>query len=145
MAEDSKRNTSDRRPLIYGALDLVFAVTYALLFALVVPNRFAGYSLLLWALVLAIAAAGVGTLTRKPKGWLLACIGCTVQLGLTIILLGLLVISAAFLAGVYGALGQGAAVLSMVFAALVVQLIGLLPAFQLKYLMTRAGRKSFGR
>ncbi|MBT8491973.1 MAG: hypothetical protein KJO07_02840 [Deltaproteobacteria bacterium] len=135
----------DRRPLIYGALDLLFAVAYGLTFALVVPNRFAGYSLILWALVVAIGAAGIGTLSRRPQGWLLACVGCSLQLGLTLILLVLLAISSAFLAGVYGALGQGAAVLALVFAALVVQLVGLLPAFQLKYLMTRAGRRSFGR
>jgi hypothetical protein len=143
MGKDTE--VRDRRPIIYGVLDLCFAAVYALTFALVVPNRFASYSLVLWGLVATIAAAGAGTLSRNPRGWLIACVGCGVQLGLTVILLALLVISAAFLAGVYGALGQGAAVLALVFAALVIQLTGLLPAFQLKYLMTRAGRRAYGR
>lgn len=133
----------DPRPFIYGALDLLFAGVYAALFALVVPHRATGYALLLWSLVAVIAMVGVATLSRRRLGWLLACVGCSLQLVLTAVLLGLLVISAAFLSGVYGALGQGAAVLAMVFAALVIQLVGLLPAFQLKYLLTRAGRARF--
>lgn len=139
------KSATDLRPFIYGGLDLVFATVYGVLFASVVPNRFAGYSLLLWAVVAVIGVAGVATLTRRRWGWYVACAACALQLALTAALLALLVASASFLAGVYGALGQGAAVLACVFAALVVQLVGLLPGFQLKYLRTHAGRRCFQR
>lgn len=131
--------------MLYGALDLVFACGFAVLFAKVVPNRFAVYSLLLWSLVAVLVVTGASTISQRSWGWLVAAVGCSVQLALTIVLLALLAISGGFLAGVYGALGQGAAVLALVFAALVVQLVGLLPAFQLKYLLTRAGRRRYGR
>ncbi len=146
MSSDStSKDRRDPRPIIYGVLDLIFAGAYALVFALVVPNRFAGYSLLLWSLVVVIAAAGVATLTRHPRAWWVACAGCALQLVLTVVLLALLVISAAFLAGVYGALGKGAAVLTLVFIALAVELFGIVPAFQLRFLLSRAGRLSFRR
>jgi len=135
----------DVRPYVYGALDLVFATGFAVLFGMAVPNRFAGYALLLWSLVAVLVVTGAATLSRRRWGWLLAALGCSLQLTLTVVLLALLAISGGFLAGVYGALGQGAAVLALVFAALVVQVVGLLPAFQLKYLLTRAGRRRFGR
>ena len=66
--ESEPKKRRDARPLIYGALDLVFAGSYALFFSLVAPNRFAGYSLLLWALVFVLAAVGIATLTRHPRG-----------------------------------------------------------------------------
>ena len=61
---------------------------------------------------------------------------------LAILLIVRLVVSAAFLAGVYGAFGQSAAGGSLIGAALVIEIVGLLPLFQLKYLRTAAGRRA---
>ncbi len=66
------------------------------------------------------------------------------MLVLTIVLLGLLLASAAFLSGVYGAFGKAAASGVLAGAALVVELVAILPALQVKYLLTRAGRRAFG-
>jgi hypothetical protein len=60
------------------------------------------------------------------------------------VLLVRIAISAAFLAGVYGAFGQAAATFALVMVALVIELVALLPIVQVKYLMTRAGRRAFG-
>ena len=57
----------------------------------------------------------------------------------------LLVMSASFLSGVYGSMGKGAAMFALLGAALVIELCGILPALQHKFLMTRAGRRHFGQ
>ena len=46
----------------------------------------------------------------------------------------LLVVSSAYLRGVYGPLGQGIAVMTLLVAALVVEGFALLPLFQLRVL-----------
>ena len=50
----------------------------------------------------------------------------------------LLVASSAYLKGVYGALGQGIAVVSLLIAALVIEGFALLPLFQLRFLLKKA-------
>jgi hypothetical protein len=57
----------------------------------------------------------------------------------------LLLMSAAFLSGVYGGFGQAAAMGTAVAVLMTLQLVALLPALQLKFLMTRAGRRYFGQ
>jgi len=46
---------------------------------------------------------------------------------------------------VYGAFGKAAATFALVMVALLVELVALLPVVQVKYLMTRSGRRAFGR
>jgi len=45
---------------------------------------------------------------------------------------------------VYGGFGKAAATFSLVMVALVIELVALLPIVQVKYLMTRAGRRVYG-
>ena len=61
----------------------------------------------------------------------------------TIILIVRVLVSAAFLAGVYGAFGKAAATFALVAVALVIELVALLPIVQIKYLMSRAGRRAY--
>jgi hypothetical protein len=53
-----------------------------------------------------------------------------------------IIVSAAFLAGVYGALGMMAAVFALLAAALMIEAVVLVPLFQLKFLMTRGGKRA---
>ena len=62
----------------------------------------------------------------------------------TILLITRILISAAFLAGVYGAVGKAAAMTSLVAVALIIELVALLPLVQIKFLMSRAGRRGHG-
>ena len=132
----------ETRPFIYAGLDFLFAALYAGLVTQV-PNRHGWANALLWGTVVAVALAGAGMLWRTRWGWRAAAAGCAVLLVLTVTLLVLLLLSASFLSGVYGSMGQGAAMFAILGGALVIELCGLLPAFQLKFLLTRAGRRHY--
>ncbi len=97
-----------------------------------------------WLLVIAMALAGVGVCIPTKRGWLMSVAGCGLLLVLELVLLLVLLLSASYLAGVYGSFGRGASALALVVAALSIELVALLPALQLKYLLTRAGRRAFG-
>jgi hypothetical protein len=138
------RVSRDIRRWIYGALDVVFAVVYAVAIWKVIPNRLPSASLHLWTFPLATLVMGGGTLHGNRAGWRIAVIaGSAVLLSMFALIVRIL-ISAAFLAGVYGAFGKAAATFALVMIALVIELVALLPIVQVKYLMTRAGRRAFG-
>ena len=134
----------DRRPYIYAGFDFAFAAFYALLL-IQAPTRHGLHGALLWSTVAAVVLAGVGMVLRNRWGWRAAVAGCGALLLVTLGLLVLLLVSASFLSGVYGSMGQGAAMMALLAGALIIELCGLLPAFQLKFLMTRAGRRWFGQ
>jgi hypothetical protein len=140
----------DLRPTIYGALDQIFAIVYAYVVWKVIPNRLPTASLHLWALPVLAQVMAVGTLSAwipalRRYGWSAAVIAGSVQLLVTVLLIVRIVVSAAFLAGTYGAFGKAAASTSLIGVVLVVQLVAMLPVFQVKYLMTRAGRRAYDR
>jgi hypothetical protein len=132
------------RPYIYAGLDFVMAVVYALVL-LQAPTRHALHATLLWSTVGAVGLAGAGMLWRSRWGWRAAAAGCALLLLLAVSLLVLILLSASFLAGVYGSMGRGAASMALLAGALVIEIMALLPAFQLKFLMTRAGRRHYAR
>ena len=135
----------DGRRLTYGILDLVFAVVYVVLFSVVSPTRFPLAAVQLWSLpVLAVMMAG-GMFLGGRTGWRMATIASALLLVDALWLLVRVLVSAGYLAGVYGSFGKAAAVVALIAAALVIELVALLPLFQLKYLMTRAGRRAVGR
>jgi len=134
----------DTRRWIYGGLDIAFAVTQAILIWKVIPNRLPSASVHLWTLPIATGLLGVGTLMGGRRGWQIAMIGGSAALLSTIFLVLRIIVSAAFLSGVYGAFGKAAAMTAMISVALLVELVALLPIVQVKYLMTRAGRRAYG-
>jgi hypothetical protein len=136
--------TRDPRRWIYGALDIVFAVVYAAAILLVVPNRLPSAQIHLWSLPIAAAAMAAGTLLGGKRGYWIAVAGGSLQLLSLVVLIARVLLSAAFLAGVYGAFGKAAASGALVGIALVVELVGLLPLFQISYLRSRTGRRTFG-
>jgi hypothetical protein len=138
------RDTRDSRRWIYGGLDVLFAAVYAVAIWKVIPNRLPSAAIHLWTFPLATLAMAAGTLLGTPKGWWIAVIGGSAVLLSTFLLIVRILISAAFLAGVYGAFGQAAATFALVMVALVIEIVALLPIVQVKYLMTRAGRRAYG-
>ncbi len=134
----------DPRRWIYAGLDVAFAVIQAILIWKVVPNRLPSASLHLWTLPIATFALGLGMIRGGKQGWWIGVAAGSVALLSTVLLILRIVISAAFLSGVYGAFGKAAAMTAMISVGLLFELVALLPIVQVKYLMTRAGRRAFG-
>ncbi len=134
----------DVRRWIYGGLDIVFAALYAVLIIKVIPNRLPSAQVHLWTLPVLTFGLAVGTLVPRREGWWIGIVSGSLLLLSTILLITRILISAAFLAGVYGAFGKAAAMTSLVAVALIVEVVGLLPIVQIKFLMSRAGRRAYG-
>lgn len=139
----------DLRPFIYLALDQIFVVIYVYVMAAVIPNRHASAFVHLWALPVLLQLMAIGLVLgrlggerAKKAGWWMGVIGGSGLLLVTVLLIIRVLVSAAFLSGVYGAFGKAAAMSALIGIALIVELVALLPLFQVKWLMTRAGRRS---
>lgn len=138
------RPAGDVRRWIYAALDLVFAAVYAVAIWKVIPNRLPSATAHLWTFPVASLVMAAGMLVGGRSGWWTAVIGGSLALASTALLIVRIAISAAFLAGVYGAFGKAAATFALVMVALVIELVALLPIVQVKHLMSRAGRRAMG-
>ena len=148
--EPPARPKRDIRPFIYLGLNQAFVLVYFYVLTYVIPNRLMSATVHLWALpalmqLMAIGMAAI--LLRAPEarrmGWWLAFGAASLLVLVTILLIIRVLVSAAFLAGVYGAFGKAAAMSALIGVALVVELVALLPLFQIKDLMTRAGRRIY--
>jgi hypothetical protein len=142
--ESGAKPARDVRLYIYAGFDFAFAVVYTVMINFVAPTRHGSGKLLLWAIVGSVGLMGVGMLMKGRWGWRAAAGASGLLLVLELLLLIGILMSAAFLAGVYGAFGRGASMIAILAAVLTIQMIALLPALQLKYLCTRAGRRAFG-
>lgn len=144
MSGEDATTKRDYRPYIYGGLCLVMAVVYYLLFTSVVTSSHGTTRAQAWGAIVAMAAMGVSLPIRQKWGWWVGIVGCGLMLVITIFWILNLVWAASFLSGVYGAFGKGASSMAYLGAALLIEVVALLPVLLMKYLMTRAGRKSFG-
>jgi|GEM_PF-1458101 len=131
------------RPYIYAGLCFFLAVVYLILFLSVLPNRHAWAQALLYSFPAAVTVMGAAMLVRRPGSWWVAVIAGCFMLTAWIITLVLILMTASFLAGVYGAMGKAASTFALVAAVLSFQVVALGPMLQLKFLMTRAGRRWF--
>lgn len=138
----------DLRPFIYLALDQIFVVIYVYVMAAVIPNRHASAFVHLWALPVLLQLMAIGLVLGllkgeglKKLGWRIGLVAGSGILLVTVLLIIRVLVSAAFLSGVYGAFGKAAAMSALIGIALIVELVALLPLFQVKWLMTRAGRR----
>lgn len=134
----------DVRRWIYGGLDILFGLVYAFVAWKVIPNRLPSAAFHLWTLPACTLAMGAGTLLGGRYGWWTAIVSGSALLLSIIVLIVRILISAAFLAGVYGAFGKAASTFAFVAVALIVEAVALLPIIQIKFLMTRAGRRAYG-
>jgi hypothetical protein len=139
----SRPRSRDPRRWIYAGLDLALAAVWAAALGFAVRSRFTEGRLVLDALPTLGLCAGVGTLAGGRWGWRVAAIATGGILAVTTWLLLALCVDAAYLAGVYGAFGKAAASMALVSALILIEVVALVPALQLKWLMTRAGRRAF--
>ena len=122
----------------------MFAAIYAVAIWKIIPNRLPSATFHLWTFPVAGLVMAAGMVLGGPRGWWIAVIGGSLALASVALLIVRIAISAAFLAGVYGAFGKAAATFALVMIALVIELVALLPIVQVKYLMARAGRRALG-
>lgn len=125
----------------HAVANLIFAAFYAWIGFSVAPSRHAWFAPALGAVVLLLAVAGLTLLTRVRHARRVAQIAQTTLLAFAAVVLVLLVASAAYLRSIYGPLGQGMAAITLVVAALVVELCALLPILQLRALARPAVRR----
>jgi hypothetical protein len=135
---------ADRRRWIYGFLALGFGIAQAGIMLVVIPNRLPSAAMHLASVPVFTIVMAIGTLLGKRFGWWLAVVGGSLVLLSTILMIARILASAAFLAGVYGAFGKAAATFALVSVALIVEIVVLLPISQVRFLMSRAGRRAFG-
>jgi uncharacterized membrane protein HdeD (DUF308 family) len=140
----------DVRPFIYLGLNQLFVLVYFYVLTYVIPNRLMSAAVHLWTLPIlmqAMALGMAGVFVRadhlRRVGWWIAVGSASLLVASTILLIIRVLVSAAFLSGVYGAFGKAAAMSALIGVALVVECVALLPLFQIKYLMTRAGRRVY--
>jgi len=122
---------------LYGALDVLFAALYLYLGLVIAPSRALAFELVLCAVCALLLAAGVGLLLGRPWGRWLAIAASSVLLAFAAVVTLLLVASSAYLSSVYGSLGKGLSIVSLLCGALVLQLCGMLPILQLRSLLKR--------
>ena len=123
---------------------MLFAIAYAAAIIVIVPSRLPSAEIHLWSLPVAATLMAAGTIMGTRLGWKVAVVGGSLQLLSMVLMIARVLMSAAFLAGVYGAFGKAAASGALVGVALLVEIVGLLPLFQVNYLRSRAGRRAFG-
>lgn len=143
-AASRERTAAEPRRWIYAGLDAAFAALYAVAIWKVIPNRLPSATIHLWTFPAAALAMALGMALGRPRGWWIAVVAGSAALASLALLIVRIAISAAFLAGVYGSFGKAAATFALVLVALMIELVALLPIVQIKFLMTRAGRRAFG-
>src|SRR5688500_10362419 len=92
----------DIRRWIYGGIDLAFAASYALVIWKLIPGRAPSAQIHLWSFPLTALAMAVGMLLGSARGWWIAVVSGSLMLLSAFALIARLVMSAAFLGGVYG-------------------------------------------
>lgn len=133
----------DPRRKIYGVLAVIFWLVYTVCVVKVIPNRLPSALLHLWAMPVFTFFMAIGLLVGNRHGWWLAVISGTVVIASAIMLILRILVSAAFLAGVYGAFGKAASTFALVAVALLVEVVVLLPLCAVRFLMSRAGRRAY--
>lgn len=123
---------------LYGALDLAFAALYAWFGFVFTPGRSTAFNVALALVCALLASGGAGLLVGARWGRALAVAACVALLAFSgVVILGL-VASSAYFRGIYGPLGQGLSVMTLLVAALVLEGFALLPLFELRFLLGRA-------
>jgi hypothetical protein len=134
----------DLRRYIYAGIDVVFGVIYLVIVTKVALTQSTLDRVQLALLPVFAAGMAAGMLIAGPIGWRIAVGSCIALLASGLILIARILISISFLAGVYGGFGGAATFFAWVAVALVTELVLLLPLFQLKYVMSRGGRRTLG-
>lgn len=135
-----------RRTLrLWAGLDLAYAALVAAVALFAVPWKTPAANAAALAYAAAVAASAPGLLAQRRWAYRLAVLTSLLGLGAGVVVVGGLVLSWAYLRAIWGAFGAGASVVSLLFAAIAFQLLGLYPAVRLRALLRREVRLGSAR
>jgi hypothetical protein len=124
-------------PRLFGTIDLIAALVVALGVFVGLPARWWVVDVPAAVIILLLGAAGVGLVMRKPWGERVARVASMVTLGLGLLLVAIVSLTASYLRGIYGPVGMGGSVILVLVAALALPYLVVLPASQLLWLGPR--------
>jgi len=122
----------------------VHGVVIGLVVILLVPWKTAWVNVTLLLYGAAQLATAVGLWRRARWGWRLGLVTGLIGLVLGVLVVTGLLLSWLYLRAIYGAFGYGAAIVCLLFAAVAFQVLGLVPALQLRALLRREVRGPLG-
>jgi hypothetical protein len=142
--ETDQRTSSDQSPwdtpkgaawaIGFGAVDLLSAVVVYVAVFQGLPTRYLPIDAAATAVILLLGIAGVGLLTKKSWAAMVARVASAVTLALGLALVTTLAVTVSYLAGIYGPVGRGGALILGLAAALGIPYVVALPAAQLVWL-----------
>jgi hypothetical protein len=125
----------DRGLFVYAALDVAFAFLYLYIGFALAPSRSPFVQAMVWILFVIMVGSGVCLALRQKWSRWVGLGAAVVVLLVCAFLITALLMSSAYLKGVYGGFGKGAATVCLLAAALSIEVFGLLPAFQIRFLL----------
>lgn len=127
-------NSTSHRSLLFGLLDILLAVTYTIILCCYAPSRHIWFNVLAIFIFAAFGIGGVGMLTHKRVGAVVAKLGATAMLVFGLVFVVVFLVSSSELVGLYGNIGGGIALMGVAAAVLLLQAVCLLPIVQLCWL-----------
>lgn len=132
--------TGRRARIGFGAADLAIGAAVAVGVFRLLPARFWPVDVGGVAISAALVASGLALLLRWRRAEDLARLAAVLVLGIGLVLVGLLAVTASWLVGVYEPLGKGGAILFALIALLVLPYLVVFPLAQLLWVGPRAPR-----
>lgn len=124
----------------FGVSNLIAAALVAYGVFVALPARYWVIDGLGTLVSLALAASALGLLGKTSWAAFTARIASGIVLGLGLVFVGVLAITASYLGGVYDQVGHGGALILLLVAALALPYLVVLPAAELLWLGPRAAR-----
>jgi hypothetical protein len=131
--------------IAFGVVDAVAAALVAFGVYGALPARFWPVDTLAAVVILLLAGAAFGLLRSTAWAERVARIASLVVLGLGLLLVATLALTASYLSGIYGPVGHGGAIILVLVAALALPYLVVLPGAQLLWLGPRSGRGRSGK
>jgi hypothetical protein len=134
--------TSRRADLVFAAVDIGTAVAIVVAIFVCLPIRYAPVDWTSGVLAALQGIAGVGLLLGSPWRIGFARVASAITLGLGLVTVTMLLVTATWLGGVYGQVGRGGAIVLGIAAAVILPYLILFPLFELGWLEPEASRQS---
>jgi hypothetical protein len=119
---------------VFAGFDLASAALLGVGVFVGLPARWWPIDTSAGVVVLLLVASGVGLLAQKPWSTRVARLAALVALAFGLVLTTMLLVTASYLGGIYGAVGKGGAVIMLLVVAMVLPYLVFFPAAQLLWL-----------